>query len=168
MTASSLKVYKSCIFALFATSSSPSVTAFRPSLQRIPFSSTAIALPSTSGVAAHAHTPFSFQQRCFTRATHPLMGINYLLSYDYIPDVLEKRGPYREGHLDLAKKLLDEGKCLSGGPKGTVGNSVPSGALFIFTDEESAKKFVEQDPYVSNGIVTGHTIEEWNVVIQKE
>ena len=39
---------------------------------------------------------------------------------------------------------------------------------FIFTDAESAKLFVEQDPYVSNGIVTGHTIEEWTVVVQKE
>jgi uncharacterized protein len=93
----------------------------------------------------------------------------YLLRYDYIPDVLEKRGPHREGHLGLAKKLIDEGKCLSGGPTGPVDVSVPpTGALFIFTDVESAKMFVQEDPYVSNGIVTGHSIEEWNVLLQKE
>jgi len=57
---------------------------------------------------------------------------------------------------------------LSGGPTGDVGMEVPSGALFVFTDEESAKAYVDSDPYVSNGIVTGHTIEEWNNILEKE
>lgn len=92
----------------------------------------------------------------------------YLLRYEYIPDVLEKRGPYREGHLNLAKQLIAEGSCLSGGPTGEIGMQVPTGALFIFTNAEAAKQFVEQDPYVAAGIVTGHSIEEWNVVVQKE
>ena len=47
--------------------------------------------------------------------TTSLAGINYLLQYDYVPDVLEKRGPFREGHLNLAKELIEAGKCLSGG-----------------------------------------------------
>jgi uncharacterized protein YciI len=101
-------------------------------------------------------------------STTSLAATQYLLRYDYIPDVLEKRGPYREGHLGVAKKLIAEGKCLSGGPLGPPGMEVPTGALFIFTDEESAKFFVQEDPYVSNGIVTGHSIEEWNVLLQKE
>ncbi|OEU20961.1 hypothetical protein FRACYDRAFT_164376, partial [Fragilariopsis cylindrus CCMP1102] len=89
----------------------------------------------------------------------------YLLRYDYIPDVLEKRDPYREGHLGLAKQFIADGTCLSGGPTGDVGMEIPSGALFIFTDAESAKAYAASDPYVLNGIVTGHTIEEWNVVL---
>mmetsp|Transcript_23487 Transcript_23487/g.32939 ORF Transcript_23487/g.32939 Transcript_23487/m.32939 type:complete len:129 (-) Transcript_23487:223-609(-) len=101
-------------------------------------------------------------------STTALGATRYLLSYDYIPDVLEKRGPFREGHLGLAKKLIEDGKCLSGGPTGEPGMEVPKGALFIFTDEESAKGFVEEDPYVSGGIVTAHSIEEWNVVVEKE
>jgi uncharacterized protein YciI len=101
-------------------------------------------------------------------STTALGAVQYLLKYDYIPEVLEKRGAFREGHIGLAKKLIAEGKCLSGGPTGEPGFEVPSGALFIFTDEESAKLFVKEDPYVSNGIVTGHSIEEWNVVVQKE
>jgi uncharacterized protein YciI len=101
-------------------------------------------------------------------STTSLASTQYLLRYEYIPDVLEKRAPYREGHLNIAKKLIAEGKCLSGGPLGPPGMDVPTGALFIFTDEESAKIFVEADPYVSNGIVTGHSIEEWNVLLQKE
>ena len=93
---------------------------------------------------------------------------NYLLKYEYVPDVLEKRGPYREGHLNLAKKLVDEGKCLSGGPSGEPNMEVPTGALFVFTDLESAQNYAKEDPYVQNGIVTNYSIEEWNVVIQKE
>ena len=38
-------------------------------------------------------------------------------------------------------------------------------ALFVFTRKESAEKFVKEDPYVSNGIVTGHSISEWSVVV---
>lgn len=70
--------------------------------------------------------------------------------------------------MNLAKQLIADGTCLSGGPTGLPGEEVPTGALFVFTDLDAAKLFVEQDPYVSNGIVTGHSIEEWNVVVQKE
>jgi len=93
---------------------------------------------------------------------------NYLLTYDYIPEVLEKRGPYRAGHLELAQKMIAENTCLSGGPIGEPEGEVPTGALFVFTDLDAAKAFVEGDPYVENGIVTGHRIQEWTVVVQKE
>mmetsp|Transcript_16147 Transcript_16147/g.37079 ORF Transcript_16147/g.37079 Transcript_16147/m.37079 type:complete len:94 (-) Transcript_16147:25-306(-) len=89
------------------------------------------------------------------------MPILYILTYEYAPDVLEKRGPHREGHVALAKEL-----CLSAGPTGPPGMKVPTGALLIFKDKESAMLFVEKDPYVSAGIVTGHNIQEWNVVIE--
>eukprot|EP00546_Thalassionema_frauenfeldii_P004890 CAMPEP_0178925920 /NCGR_PEP_ID=MMETSP0786-20121207/18206_1 /TAXON_ID=186022 /ORGANISM="Thalassionema frauenfeldii, Strain CCMP 1798" /LENGTH=130 /DNA_ID=CAMNT_0020600907 /DNA_START=69 /DNA_END=461 /DNA_ORIENTATION=+ len=105
--------------------------------------------------------------RSFTSTTTSLAATQYLLKYDYIPDVLEKRGPYREKHLGLAQKLIDEGRCLSGGPTGPVEMEVPTGALFIFTDVEAAQQFVKEDPYVSGGIVTGHDIQEYNVVLQK-
>ena len=101
-------------------------------------------------------------------STTCLPATQYLLRYEYIPDVLEKRGPYREGHLALAKEMITEGKCLSGGPTGEVGMEVPTGALFIFTDAEAAKEYVSKDPYVSGGIVTGHSIEEWTIVLKKE
>jgi hypothetical protein len=36
----------------------------------------------------------------------------HLLSYDYVADILEKRGPYREAHLAAAKQHLDAGVCV--------------------------------------------------------
>ena len=98
-----------------------------------------------------------------------LQATKYLLKYDYIPEVLEKRGPYREEHIALANKFIEEGTCLSGGPVGDVGMAaVPKGALFVFADAESAKQYAEGDPYVANGIVTEYSIEEWNVVGEKK
>jgi uncharacterized protein YciI len=76
---------------------------------------------------------------------------------------LEKRGPYREDHLNLAKE-----KCMSGGPTMTPGSDVPTGALFIFSNLESLEEFVKEDPYLENGIVTKHYIDEWNIVVQTE
>eukprot|EP00578_Thalassiosira_sp_NH16_P027667 CAMPEP_0181103148 /NCGR_PEP_ID=MMETSP1071-20121207/14708_1 /TAXON_ID=35127 /ORGANISM="Thalassiosira sp., Strain NH16" /LENGTH=159 /DNA_ID=CAMNT_0023186197 /DNA_START=48 /DNA_END=527 /DNA_ORIENTATION=- len=136
------------------------------------------ARPSTSYLAVTAFTPAIYNRslpptssalrRSFARSTGPLFSsppTRYLLSYDYIPEVLEKRGPYREGHIGLAKEMLEEGTCVSGGPTLPPGEAVPNGALFIFTTKDAAEKFVAGDPYVSNGIVTGHSIAEWSVVV---
>ena len=54
----------------------------------------------------------------------------YLLNYEYIPDVLEKRGPYREGHIGLAKEMIESGTCVSGGPSLIPGESVPNGGEY--------------------------------------
>ncbi|CAB9506070.1 YCII-related domain [Seminavis robusta] len=124
-------------------------------------------LTASAFLTSAPRTTAALARRSF-RTSSALGATQYLLHYDYIPDVLEKRGPYREGHLDLAKKLIAEGTCLSGGPTGEPGMEVPSGALFIFTDLEAAQLFVKEDPYTQNGIVTGHSIKEWNVVVQKE
>jgi hypothetical protein len=124
-----------------------------------------IARASIMGFMARSTSPAT--TRTFTSSSS-LAATQYLLTYNYIPDVLEMRGPYREGHLGLAKKLIAEGRCLSGGPTGEPGMEIPTGALFVFTDENAAKQFVKEDPYVDGGIVTGHSIQEWNVVVQKE
>ena len=58
----------------------------------------------------------------------------YLLNYEYIPDVLEKRGPYREGHIGLAKEMIESGTCVSGGPSLIPGESVPNGGEYTFVD----------------------------------
>ncbi len=40
----------------------------------------------------------------------------WLLSYKYVEGILEKRTPYREGHLGLANDLAAAGKMIAGGP----------------------------------------------------
>jgi hypothetical protein len=51
----------------------------------------------------------------------------HLLHYVYVEDILERRGPHREGHLALARRWKDEGRLLMGGAVGDP----PHGALFV-------------------------------------
>jgi uncharacterized protein YciI len=49
---------------------------------------------------------------------------------------------------------------------GTLGTP-PTGAMFVFLVDDPAEvaAFVAADPYVRNGIVTGHRVVPWTVVI---
>jgi uncharacterized protein YciI len=89
--------------------------------------------------------------------------VHHVLFYDYVPDVLERRGPYREGHLEHARQWKDDGRIVSGGALGIP----PSGGMIVFLVDDPAQvdAFVADDPYVRYGIVTGHRIVPWTVVV---
>jgi uncharacterized protein YciI len=85
------------------------------------------------------------------------------LHYDYVPDVLTKRAPFRDAHLAAAREWHAQGKLrLAGAYDPPTG-----GALFVFdvASAQEVEAFVANDPYVKNGVVTGHRIRPWNVVI---
>lgn len=85
------------------------------------------------------------------------------LFYDYPKDVLERRAPFREAHLALAREHHAAGKLLLAG----AFDPPSDGALLVFRVESAAEveAFVARDPYVKNGVVTGHRIRPWNVVV---
>ncbi len=87
----------------------------------------------------------------------------FALFYDYVPDVLQKRGPHRDAHLALAREWLAAGKIVLAG----AFDPPTDGALFVFKADSAAEveAFVAKDPYVKNGVVTGHRVRPWNVVI---
>ena len=89
-------------------------------------------------------------------------GLHQLLSYQYVPDILERREPHREGHLALVRRWKDDGQLLMAGPLGDP----PHGAAFLFKVEDPAavEPFVEADPYVAAGLVSGWRIEPWKVI----
>ena len=41
--------------------------------------------------------------------------MHYLLFYDYVANAVERRAPYREEHLRLAREALGRGELLLGG-----------------------------------------------------
>lgn len=88
---------------------------------------------------------------------------HHVLFYDYVENAVERRAPFREAHLAAARAWKDDGRIVMAG---ALGNP-PSGALFVFLVDDPAQidEFVAADPYVINGIVTGHRVEPWNVVI---
>ena len=89
--------------------------------------------------------------------------MHWLLTYDYVDDITTRRAPFREAHLGLLRDLHDRGVLLMAG---AVGDPV-EGALLVFTSDEETvvEKFVAQDPYVREGLVTAWRISPWNVVV---
>ncbi|MBI2325612.1 MAG: hypothetical protein HYU87_11720 [Chloroflexi bacterium] len=87
----------------------------------------------------------------------------FLLFYDYVPDVLERRGQYREEHLGLARAAHERGELILGG---ALADPV-DGAVLVWRTADPApiERFVASDPYVKNGLVTRRRIRSWSVVI---
>ena len=87
----------------------------------------------------------------------------WVLEYDYVDDYLERRQPFRQGHLALAREAHQRGELRYAG---TLDDPV-TGALLVFEadDASAAEDFVRADPYVGNGVVREWRIRPWNVVV---
>ena len=86
----------------------------------------------------------------------------HVLKYDYVPDILERRDPYRAAHLEGASKMAAAGKLAMAG---ALAEPV-DGALFIFRNcsVDEIEEFVKKDPYFGAGLITGHEIRPYVVV----
>jgi len=86
----------------------------------------------------------------------------FLLFYDYVEDVLERRAPLREAHLALVREYVERGELLLAGAHADPAD----GAALVFKvdDRASVAEFAGRDPYVDNGLVTAWRIREWTVV----
>jgi uncharacterized protein YciI len=89
--------------------------------------------------------------------------VHQVLFYDYVEDVLERREPYRPDHLALVQQWHADGTLVMAGALGKP----PHGAMFVFLVEDPAEidGYVAADPYVSGGVVTGHRVVPWTVVV---
>jgi uncharacterized protein YciI len=88
----------------------------------------------------------------------------FLLTYKYVADILERRGPYREAHLAAASAQCAAGKMLLAG----AFLEPTDGAAFVFTSHATRAgiaEFVASDPYVLAGLVTAHECREWAVPV---
>jgi uncharacterized protein YciI len=90
----------------------------------------------------------------------------YLLLYDYVENIVERRAPHREEHLRLAEGLRERGELVMGGALADPAD----GAVIVFrtTDASVVEDFVRKDPYVVNGLVTRWRIRPWKVVVGGE
>jgi len=92
-----------------------------------------------------------------------MTGPHHVLFYEYVADIVERRAPHRDAHLDYARGWKQDGKIVAAGATGDP----PSGALFVFSVDDPAEieRFAAEDPYVQAGLVTARRVEPWNVVI---
>lgn len=87
----------------------------------------------------------------------------YLLTYDVVPDYLQRRDQFRDEHLRLANEQVEAGHLMLAGAKGDP----IDGACLVFNADsaEVAEAFAAADPYVKNGLVTDWKVEPWNIVV---
>ncbi len=85
----------------------------------------------------------------------------YVMWGSYCEDVLEKRSPYRQAHLDGLAKQKEAGVLITVGPTADVTKVF---AIYQAEDEASVRQLVEADPYWQNGIWTEYHIYEWTQV----
>jgi len=91
--------------------------------------------------------------------------VNYFaLFYDeLVEDFVNRRAPFREEHLRLARESFGRGQIQLAGALADPAD----GALLIFRAETAqvAEDFAKNDPYVRNGLVKGWHVRRWSVVI---
>jgi uncharacterized protein YciI len=88
--------------------------------------------------------------------------MHHILFYEYVKDMIDRRGPYREEHLARIARERERGHVVMAGALGDP----PHGAAIVFQDAEpgAIESFARHDPYVRAGLVTNRRIDPWNVV----
>ena len=86
----------------------------------------------------------------------------WVLFYEVVEDMINKRMPYREEHLRLIREGHGRGEILMAGAVGDP----PDGAVLVFraASPDVAEQFVGDDPYVKNGLVVSWKVKPWTVV----
>ena len=88
----------------------------------------------------------------------------YALFYDQlVSDFVERRAPFRDEHLRLARESYGRGELQLAG---ALADPV-DGALLVFRadDPQVASEFARHDPYVRNGLVGTWRVRRWSVVV---
>jgi uncharacterized protein len=89
--------------------------------------------------------------------------MHFLLFYDYVPDVLERRGAVRGVHLKHAWAAQQRGELVLAG---ALAEPVDGGVL-VFDVESAAvvERFARDDPYVKAGLVASWRVRAWTTVV---
>lgn len=87
---------------------------------------------------------------------------HHLVLYEYVEDVAERRGPYREAHLARIASERERDRIVMAGAIGDP----PKGAAFVFKglEPDEIEGFIRRDPYVEAGLVTSWRVEPWKLV----
>lgn len=92
--------------------------------------------------------------------------MHYLMFYEFAPDYLERRTPFRAEHLEHAWQAVARGELVLGGP---LGEPTDRGVLVFLCDSpDTPAAFAEADPYVRHGVVTRYEVRPWTTVVGKE
>ncbi len=82
----------------------------------------------------------------------------YIMWGTYCQDVLEKRDPFRQAHLDGLAQQKASGTLITIGPTKDLAQVF---GIYEAENEAIVRHLVEADPYWQNGVWTGYEIKEW-------
>jgi uncharacterized protein YciI len=87
----------------------------------------------------------------------------HLLVYEYVEDLADRRGPFREDHLALIRRWHGNGRIRIAGALGDPPHTALI-ALAVDDPASEAEAFMAEDPYVAAGLVREWRVEPWTVV----
>ncbi|WP_448564648.1 YciI family protein [Trichothermofontia sp.] len=82
----------------------------------------------------------------------------YVMWGSYCENVLERRAPYRQAHLDGLAAQKTAGTLLTLGPTTDLTKVF---GIYEADDEMKVRRLIENDPYWQNGIWTEYQLYEW-------
>jgi hypothetical protein len=90
----------------------------------------------------------------------------YALFYELVEDMVNRRVPFREEHLRLAREARGRGELVLAG---ALAEPVDRALLVFHVDDKSkVESFARKDPYVLNGLAKKWEVRPWNVVVGNE
>ncbi len=82
----------------------------------------------------------------------------YVMVGRYCENVLEKRAPYRQAHLDGLAAQKSAGQLITIGPTQDLTQCF---GIYEADSENTVRQLIEADPYWQNGIWTEYQVHEW-------
>jgi uncharacterized protein len=82
----------------------------------------------------------------------------YVLWGSYCSDVLDRRAPHRQAHLDGLNQQKADGILVTLGPTQDLTQVF---GIYDAPDIDTVKALIEGDPYWKNGVWTSYEVKEW-------
>ena len=91
--------------------------------------------------------------------TIPIQSMTkYVLWGSYADDVLEKRAPHRQAHLDGLAQQKEAGVLVTIGPTKDLTKVF---GIYEAESEAIVRELIEADPYWQSGVWTEYDVKEW-------
>lgn len=107
--------------------------------------------------------------RSYVKASVAAPARLWLLEYTYdatdMDDVVRKRAPLRQAHLEWAEAWRKKGALKMGGAFGAASSKLGGMLVFDVAGRDAVQEFAEGDPYVKHKLVKSYDIKDWTVVI---
>ncbi len=88
------------------------------------------------------------------------ININDISAAEFVgwENVVEKRAPYRQAHLEGLNQQKERGILVTIGPTADLSQVF---AIYQAASESEVRELIESDPYWQNGIWTEYQVKEW-------